>query len=79
MAVIVIHERDKCIACGACTAVCPDHWELGDDGRSVLKGATNVEGEVFRKELDNEECNMAAAQSCPVNCIHIEKDGNRVI
>jgi len=23
----VIHEKDKCIGCGACVAVCPDFWK----------------------------------------------------
>jgi len=79
MVVKIIHEKDKCIACGACVAVCPKHWEMGNDGRSVLKGAKNTEGETFVLELSDVECNMDAAKGCPVNCIHVEKDEKREI
>ena len=78
MAVKIIHDRSVCIGCGACAAVCPDFWEMGDDGKSNLKEA-KAEGTNFILELPEKKCNMNAAQSCPVTCIHIEEDGNKVI
>ncbi|MEM2948483.1 MAG: ferredoxin [Candidatus Anstonellales archaeon] len=78
MAVIIIHEREKCIGCGACAAVCSAYWEMANDGKSKLKGAKN-EGGVFKLNAKEEGCNLTAAQSCPVNCIHVEKDGVREI
>lgn len=79
MAVKIIHDRPVCIGCGACAAVCPEYWEMGSDGKSKLKGGKNVGGEQEEIELKEEGCNKDAAQSCPVNCIHIEKNGKREI
>ncbi|NQU79127.1 ferredoxin [Candidatus Woesearchaeota archaeon] len=55
------HDRDACIGCGACANVCPDNWEMTDDGKSKPKST----------ELDDMGCNQEAADSCPVNCIKI--------
>ena len=74
MAVKIIHDRDACIGCGACAAVCPGYWVMADDGKSDLKGAKKDVLEV--KEAG---CNKEAAQGCPVNCIHIEEGGKRSI
>jgi ferredoxin len=78
MAVKIIHDRNICIGCGACAAVCPEFWEMASDGKSKLKGAKNNNG-TYMLELSDMKCNMDAAQSCPVNCIHIEKDGKKLI
>ncbi|MEM3422873.1 MAG: ferredoxin [Candidatus Bilamarchaeaceae archaeon] len=78
MTVKIIHDRDVCIGCGACVAVCSTYWEMGDDGKSKLKGATNNGGK-FVLEVQKTECNKDAAQSCPVNCIHIEENGKKLI
>ena len=55
-------EREKCIGCGSCVAVC-DNWELKDDGKAKPK----------KTELDDLGCNEKAAQVCPVQCIKIQK------
>jgi len=78
MAVKIIHDRDVCIGCGACVAVCSAYWEMGDDGKSKLKGAKNNGGK-FELQAKEPACNKDAAQSCPVNCIHIEQDGKKII
>jgi len=78
----IIHEREICIGCGACAAVCSDFWEIGEDGKSDLKGSKyagkNQERVIDEKDL---KCNKEAAETCPVNCIHIEdlKNGKRII
>jgi ferredoxin len=76
------HDRDICIGCGACASVCPKYWFMADDGKSNVKGATKT-GEGEREILDNlttdYDCNKEAADSCPVNCIHIiekKEDGS---
>lgn len=78
MAVKIIHDRDMCIGCGACVAVCPAYWEMGSDGKSNLKEAKNNGGK-FELQINEAACNKSAAQSCPVNCIHIEENGNKII
>ena len=69
MTVKIIHDKNICIGCGACAAVCPVNWEMGSDGKSKPK----------KTELDEIGCNMDAAQSCPVNCIHIDENGKKLI
>ncbi len=70
----IIHEKEKCIGCGSCVAVCPKYWKMADDGKSDLLGA-KVDSKNGNQELEIEkaECNQDAADSCPVQCIHITK------
>jgi len=67
----IIHEVEKCIGCGACAAVCPDFWEMGDEGKSVLKGGKKV-GKKFELTVKEAGCNEDAANTCPVQCITIQ-------
>ena len=30
-------DKEKCIGCGACVSVCPDGFEMDDDGKSIVK------------------------------------------
>jgi ferredoxin len=55
-------DREKCIGCGACEAVCPENFSL-KDGKSYPKKAVVT-------ELG---CNLKAAAGCPVNAIKITK------
>ncbi len=58
----IIHDREKCIGCGACVSVC-DNWEMGDDGKAKLK----------KTEVEEVGCNKEAVEICPVQCIKIEE------
>jgi ferredoxin len=69
----VIHQRDKCIGCGTCVAVCADFWEMGSDGKSNLKAAKDAGESKFELELEEVGCNKEAASSCPVQIITIEE------
>ena len=56
-------ERDKCIGCGSCAAIC-DNWEMQKDNKSSPK----------ETELEEIGCNQEAARACPVQCIHITEE-----
>jgi len=62
------HDRENCISCGSCWSLCPDFWEQGDDGKASLKNNSGNKLEIEEKDL---KCNKSAAESCPVNIIHI--------
>lgn len=68
----IIQEREKCVGCGACAAICPKHWEMSADGKSKLKGSTVIEGKHVLV-LEDAECNKDAANACPVRCIIVEE------
>jgi len=69
----VIQEREKCIGCGSCAALCPKYWEMAEDGKSRLLNSTQKGEGKFELEVAHIECNQEAADSCPVQIIHIEK------
>ena len=65
------HDESVCIGCAACTAICPKYW--------VMNG---LKSKNLKTEFEDEdlECNMQAAESCPVNCIHIYNEkGEKLI
>jgi len=64
-------EREKCIGCGSCMAVCPKLFELDEHGKSHLKGSQKKEVEEL--EIERIECAEQAADVCPNECIHIIK------
>lgn len=61
----------------------PDHWEMADDGKSRIIGGKDRDDEWTEKDIADAEYapNLQAAQSCPVNVIHITKKetGERII
>jgi ferredoxin len=64
-------EKEKCIGCGSCSAVCDKYFEMGEDGKSHIKGAEKQTIEEL--EVEKIECAEQASEACPVMCIHIEK------
>ena len=64
-------EREKCIGCGQCQAICAKYFELQDDGKSHIVGS--VKQEVEELEVEKIECAESALEACPSQCIHIEK------
>jgi ferredoxin len=53
-------NKDECIGCGTCVAICPENFEL-KNGKANAK----------KKELKEAGCSSEAAESCPVQCIKI--------
>ena len=80
---VLQHDRPNCIGCAACEAVAPDFWEMNEDGKSDIKMGKHLDNEWQELELKekNFEENKDAADSCPVNVIHIvnKKTGERII
>ncbi len=72
MAKIII-EHEKCIGCGSCAAVCSKYFEMADDGKSKLKGCEKNSAGNFELETNDLDSAQTAAESCPVQCIIIEK------
>ena len=67
----IVLEREKCIGCGACQAVCPEYWQMADDGKiNVLGAEKERENQVL--EVKEAVCNKDAAEACPVQCILIK-------
>ncbi len=70
----IVHDRDICIGCAACASVCPKFWIMESDGKSNIIGATKTgrgEEETLGPLTADFDSNHEAAESCPVNCIHI--------
>lgn len=60
--------NDNCIGCGACQAICPEVFEINDDGY-----ATTIVDEVNEEFVDDA---IDAKEGCPVNAIDEVSDSN---
>ena len=54
-------DKDICIGCGACAAICPDVFEIDDDG--LAKVTTEEINEEFVEDA------VDAKEGCPVDAI----------
>lgn len=60
-------NRDACIGCGACAAICEDVFEIDDEGLSVAKV------DEVKDEDDNlKQAVQDAADSCPTGAIELD-------
>ena len=78
----IVHDKPTCIGCAACTAVAPEFWQMVADKSHVIGShplPSNTEWEELKIEEKDHSKNREAADVCPVNCIHLEKDGKREI
>ena len=67
----IVLEREKCIGCGSCAALCDKYFKLADDGKSqLLDSEENTEGN-YELEVEEIGCARQAADGCPVQIIHI--------
>ncbi len=58
-------NKDACIGCGACAAICDKVFEINDEGLSVVKN------EDVKKE--DEQATKDAIESCPTGAIVVEE------
>ena len=61
-------NKDICIGCGACQAICPEVFEINDEGLATVKTETSI------TNLSDEVLEMAtdAKENCPVQAISID-------
>lgn len=52
-------NQDACIGCGACAAICPDTFQMNNDGKAEVASQNNV------------DCAHGAADTCPVQAITV--------
>lgn len=77
----VQHDRENCIGCGTCADVCPDFWEMKDDGKSQLLNAITLKDEAGWEHAFFEEgfdCNKDAENQCPVSVIYVIEINNNL-
>jgi ferredoxin len=80
-------DRKACQGFGACVELCPNFFQLAEDGKTSLQEAKKskvTEGDTVIKEtldMDNLDCIRAAAEACPFNAIHItnKENGEKLI
>lgn len=80
--IILQHNRPECIGCSSCAAIAPDFWVMADDNKADIKDSKLLSNGWEEKEVDEKDLqiNKDAAESCPVNVIHIlDKDGKKII
>jgi len=58
-------DKDTCIGCGLCPAVCPEVFDMEDDGKAVA-----ISEEIGE---DSKVAALDAEESCPVDAISIEE------
>ncbi|MFC1651871.1 ferredoxin [Patescibacteria group bacterium] len=57
-------DQNLCIGCGACVSLCPDVFELKEDGKANVKD---------EKACEKCDCKRAK-EACPVQAISIEME-----
>lgn len=63
----VVVNRDNCIGCGACEALCPEVFQIDDEGLSTVISKEEVKEELLDKVTE-------AIESCPTSAIEEAKE-----
>lgn len=68
----IIHYRKKCIGCGICYELQPNHWSMSKkDGKANLLRAIvkkDIHQATVKESLSNSQF---VAKACPVNAIKV--------
>jgi len=71
-----IDPRDTCISDMVCVSICGEVFEMNDDdGKSHIKPEYRTDPNNLAEGVipdDLKDCAQEAADSCPVNIIHVE-------
>lgn len=62
MAFVLKVDKNKCIGCGSCEAICPKSFSM-KNGKAFLK----------KEAIETLDCEDEAKESCPVGAISIQK------
>lgn len=57
-------DQETCIGCGLCTSICPEVFQLNDEGKAEAIADTTDE---------NHDAVMEAIDNCPVSAIREEE------
>ncbi|MGI5898197.1 MAG: ferredoxin [Candidatus Dojkabacteria bacterium] len=57
-------DPEKCIMCGSCVAICPEVFEMGDDGKVKVKAEVSEE---VKEKVEQ------AKSGCPAVAIETEE------
>jgi len=52
-------DKETCIGCGSCAAICDEVFEMGDDGKAHVKAGADT----------SKPCVKEAINICPVDAI----------
>ena len=67
-------DREACIECGNCAAVCKEVFELKAGQKSAVKQKYRTSGPDTGEVGENlDKCVSDAAEGCPVQAITVEK------
>ena len=64
----LVVEEEKCILCGACVQMDPEHFDFSEKGTSKAISNENLDSTALATAMD----------SCPVSIIHIVESDNVV-
>jgi ferredoxin len=53
-------DKDACIGCGLCTAVCPEVFDMDSDGKAVAVGSEIAESILSSAKEATDQCPVAA-------------------
>lgn len=72
----IIFNRNDCIGCGSCGAICPMFWEMAHDGKTDLVGSIKNSEEKFELKISEAErsANQEVADICPLQLIEIVEE-----
>ncbi len=65
-------DKDACIGCGSCEAVCGELFEMGDDMNAHIKCGQSNDG-VDTLKTEEGSCAKEGEEICPVDAIKIEE------
>ena len=65
-------NKDACIGCGACQAICEDVFEITDDGYATAKDVEVTDEEV-------KEDAISAMEGCPTSAIEEIDENNKEV